>query len=99
MRPCDECFVVTLPASSAAPTTPPGSPWIWYRKPIQKKIHVFDSKSARRRENCRSRSSSRERIDAGESFEAIIPQAEAFIANMRTLFVLEDLGNFVKTAG
>lgn len=38
----------------------------------------------------------KERIDAGESFEAIIPQAEAFIANMRTLFVLEDLGNFVK---
>ncbi len=77
----------------------PGGDGYGAGNPPRKENLCFRLQKRGGRENCRSRSSSKERIDAGESFEAIIPQAEAFIANMRTLFVLEDLGNFVKTAG
>ena len=96
MRPCDECFVVTLSSKLSGSYNAARVAMDMVREAHpEKKIHVFDSKSAAAGE-LQIALFLKERIDAGESFEAIIPQAEAFIANMRTLFVLEDLGNFVK---
>lgn len=96
MRPCDECFVVTLSSKLSGSYNAARVAMDMVREAHpEKKIHVFDSKSAAAGE-LQIALFLKERIDAGESFESIIPQAEAFIANMRTLFVLEDLGNFVK---
>ena len=38
----------------------------------------------------------RDRIDGGHSFEDIVAEMTAFIARMKTRFVLEDLSNLVK---
>ena len=96
MRPCDECFVITLSSklSGSYNAARVAMDMVLETNP-EKKIHVFDSKSAAAGE-LQIALFLRERIDAGDSFEEIIPQAEAYIAGMRTLFVLEDLGNFVK---
>ena len=37
----------------------------------------------------------RDRIDGGHSFEDIVAEMTAFIARMKTRFVLEDLSNLV----
>ena len=96
MRPCDECFVITLSSKLGGSYTAARVALDMVLEPNpEKKIHVFDSKSAAAGE-LQIALFLRERIDAGDSFEEIIPQAEAYIAGMRTLFVLEDLGNFVK---
>ncbi|MEQ2521559.1 DegV family protein [Ruthenibacterium sp. CLA-JM-H11] len=61
----------------------------------EKKIHVFDSESASAGET-RIALLLRDMIDGGMGFEEIVEKATAFIANMKTHFVLEDLGNLVK---
>lgn len=61
----------------------------------EKKIHVFDSESASAGET-RIALLLRDMIDGGIGFEEIVEKATAFIANMKTHFVLEDLGNLVK---
>lgn len=96
MRPYDECFVITLSSklSGSYNAARVAADMVRESHP-EKKIHVFDSKSAASGE-LQIALFLKERIDAGESFEAIIPQAEAFISGIHTLFVLEDLGNFVK---
>ena len=97
MRTASECFVVTLSsklsgsynaARVAAELVREDSP--------EKKIHVFDSESASAGEVLLALFL-HERIEEGLAFDEIIPLADAFIAKMRTLFVLEDLGNFVKS--
>ena len=64
-------------------------------KAPEKKIHVFDSESASAGET-RIALLLRDMIDGGMGFEEIVEQATAFIANLKTHFVLEDLGNLVK---
>lgn len=60
-----------------------------------KKIHVFDSESASAGET-RIALLLRDLIDGGMGFEAVVEKVSAFIAGMKTHFVLEDLGNLVK---
>lgn len=64
-------------------------------KAPEKKIHVFDSESASAGET-RIALLLRDMIDGGMGFEEIVEKTTAFIANMKTHFVLEDLGNLVK---
>lgn len=64
-------------------------------KAPEKKIHVFDSESASAGET-RIALLLRDMIDGAMGFEEIVEKATAFIANMKTHFVLEDLGNLVK---
>ncbi|MEG0909991.1 MAG: DegV family protein [Ruthenibacterium sp.] len=59
------------------------------------KIHVFDSESASAGET-RVALLLRDMIDADLPFEEIVTRGTAFIATMRTRFVLEDLGNLIK---
>ena len=61
----------------------------------EKKIHVFDSESASAGET-RIALLLRDMIDGAMGFEEIVEKTTAFIANMKTHFVLEDLGNLVK---
>ena len=61
----------------------------------EKKIHVFDSESAAAGET-RVALLLHEMIKEGSPFEKIVERAESFIATMRTLFVVEDLSNFIK---
>lgn len=61
----------------------------------EKKIHIFDSESASAGE-LRLALYIKELIDAGESIETVVEKGTAFVAQMRTLFVLEDLGNLIK---
>lgn len=58
-------------------------------------IHVFDSESAAAGET-RIALFLRDLIDAGMDFDSIVEKTTAFIATMKTHFVLEDLSHLVK---
>ncbi|MDO5027358.1 MAG: DegV family protein [Tissierellia bacterium] len=60
-----------------------------------KKVHVFDSKSAVAGETLIA-IKIQEMIDEGKSFEEIVERVEKFIKEMETLFVLENLDNLIK---
>ena len=96
MSDADECFVVTLSdkLSGSYNAARVARSMVLESQP-DKKIYVFDSKSASAGE-LRLALFLRERIDAGDRFEEIVLKAEEFIEQQRTLFVLEDLGNLVK---
>lgn len=97
MRETEECFVVTLSSklSGSYNAARVAADMVMEDHP-EKKIHVFDSESASAGE-VQLALFLYDRIEEGLAFEEIIPLADAFIAKMRTLFVLEDLGNFVKS--
>ncbi len=59
------------------------------------KIHIFDSESASAGQT-RIALLLRDMIDARLSFDEIVEKASAFIASMKTHFVLEDLSHLVK---
>ena len=59
------------------------------------RIHVFDSESAAAGET-RITLFLRDLIDAGMDFDRIVEKTTAFIATMKTHFVLEDLSHLVK---
>lgn len=59
------------------------------------RIHVFDSESAAAGET-RIALFLRDLIDAGMDFDSIVEKNTAFIATMKTHFVLEDLSHLVK---
>ena len=61
----------------------------------QKQIHILDSESASAGE-LRLALYLKELIDAGEDFDTVVEKSTRFMESMRTLFVLEDLGNLVK---
>ena len=96
MRQYDACFVITLSSklSGSNNAARVARDMVMETHP-EKKICVLDSKSASAGE-VRLALFLHECIEAGEDFDGIVKKAEAFIANQRTLFVLEDLGNFVK---
>lgn len=97
MREADESMVVTLSSklSGSYNAACIGRDMVLEEFP-GKKIHVFDSESAAAGETQIALLIRRLEAD-GEGFEQIVEQVEAYIARMRTLFVLEDLGNFIKS--
>lgn len=96
MRESEACFVITISGklSGCYNAAMAGRGMVLEETP-DKPIHVFDSESAAAGETLLALHL-HEAILAGKSFEEIIPEADAFIAHMRTRFVLEDLGNLVK---
>ena len=97
MREAEECVVITLSAkrSGSYNAARVARDMVMEDFP-EKKIHIFDSKSAAAGElllalylkAC---------IDAGDDFETLVQKGEAHIRRTHTLFVLEDLSNFVKS--
>ncbi len=97
MRRAGECFVVTLSSKlSGSYNAARAAAQMVAEDCPEKKIHVFDSQSASAGEALLALFL-HDRIQEGLRFEEIIPLADAFIAKLHTLFVLEDLGNFVKS--
>lgn len=96
MRKYDESFVITLSASLSGSHNAAkiGADIIAEESP-EKRVHIFDSKSASAGE-LRIAIFIKELIDKGEAFDDIVEKTTEFIKTMRTLFVLEDLGNLIK---
>lgn len=96
MRRYEQCVVVTLSDKlSGSYNAARVAADIIREKAPEKRIHVFNSKSASAGELLLA-VKLREHIDAGMDFNALVKTGEHEIEAMRTLFVLEDLGNFVK---
>ncbi len=92
----DECFILTLSSKlSGSYNTACVAAQLIQEEYPEKKVHVFDSKTASAGE-VHIALFLFEKIDEGLSFEEIIPLVEEFISRQQTLFVLEDLGNFIK---
>lgn len=96
MRAYDEAFVITLSSnlSGSYAAARLAADMVMEEYP-EKKIYVFDSKSASAGEVALLLYLW-ERIESGLSFDEIIPQAEERILRTRTLFVLKDLTNLIK---
>ncbi|MDO5603046.1 MAG: DegV family protein [Oscillospiraceae bacterium] len=96
MREADACFVVTLSSklSGSYGAAMTGRELALEEYP-DKKICVVDSESASAGE-LRLVIALREWIDEGLVFEEIEARVTELVARMKTLFVLEDLGNLVK---
>lgn len=96
MREADHSMVVTLSAklSGSYQAACMARDMVLEESP-EKKIHIFDSESAAAGET-RIALLLHDMIQSGKSFEHIVERAEAFIRTMRTLFVVEDLSNFIK---
>lgn len=96
MEQSEACFVVTLSSklSGSYNAACVGRDMALERCP-GKKIHIFDSESATAGET-RIAFFLRDLIDGGMAYEEIIERTTAFIAGMKTHFVLEDLSHLVK---
>lgn len=96
MRGEGDCLVITLSSrlSGSYNAARVARDMLREKEPNQR-IHIFDSKSASAGELLLLLFL-QERIEAGDDFEEIVRKGEERITAMRTLFVLEDLGNFVK---
>jgi len=97
MREAEECVVITLSAklSGSYNAARVARDMVMEDFP-EKKIHIFDSKSAAAGELLLALYL-KARIDAGDDFETLVQKGEAHIRRTHTLFVLEDLSNFVKS--
>ncbi len=96
MSASDACFVVTLSSklSGSYNAACVGRDMALEAHP-EKKIHIFDSESASAGET-RIVMLLRDMIDGGMEYDEIVEKATAFIAGMKTHFVLEDLSHLVK---
>lgn len=96
MRGAEACVVVTLSRhlSGSYNSAVAARDMVLEEFP-EKKIAVFDSKSASAAE-LRIVLRLHELISQGETFETISEIMPPFIDNMRTMFVLEDLGTLIK---
>ncbi len=96
MKNADESFVITLSSklSGTYNAAIVAKNMIAEEFP-EKKVHVFDSKSASAGET-RIAMLVREAINAGKDFDTIVAQTEEFIKNMDTRFVLDDLSTLIK---
>lgn len=96
MRAAESCFVITISSklSGCYNAAMVARDMVLEETP-DKKIHVFDSESASAGET-RIALLLHEAIVAGKEFDTIVREITAFIAVMRTRFVLEDLSNLVK---
>ena len=96
MRGYDECMVVTLSSKlSGSYNSAVVARDLVLEEYPHKKIHVFDSESASSGQ-IQVALMIRDLEKAGCSFEEITEKVTAYLASMHTLFVLEDLGNFIK---
>ncbi len=96
MEAADESFVITLSSKlSGSYNSAVVARELVLEKHPDKKIHVFDSKSAAAGET-RIALLLHEMINAGKAFDEIVKEAEQFIAGMCTRFVLDDLGTLIK---
>lgn len=96
MRRYDQCIVITLSDKlSGSYNAARVAADIVREKSPEKRIHVFNSKSASAGELLLA-VKLKEHIDAGMDFDSLVETGEREIKAMHTLFVLEDLGNFVK---
>ena len=97
MRPCDECFVVTLSSKlSGSYNAARNARDLVLEDEPGKRIHILDSASASAGET-RLALFAQACLDAGNDFDTAVRRAESFAAGMRTLFVLEDLSALVKS--
>lgn len=97
MKDADESMVVTLSSrlSGSYQAACTARDMVLEECP-DKKIHVFDSESAAAGET-RIALLLHDMIKDGSPFDKIVERAEDFIRTMRTLFVIEDLSNFIKS--
>ena len=97
MRPCDECFVVTLSSKlSGSYNAARNARDLVLEDEPGKRIHILDSASASAGET-RLALFAQACLDAGNDFDTAVRRVESFAAGMRTLFVLEDLSALVKS--
>lgn len=96
MRQADEAVVVTLSHHlSGSYNAAMAARQMVLEESPEKKIMVFDSKSASAGET-RIVLELSQRIAGGQSFAQLVKEMPAFIDGMRTFFVLEDLGTLIK---
>ncbi len=92
----DECFVITLASflSGSYNSAVAARDMVLEEFP-SKKIHIFDSLNASAGELLLALYI-HELDEAGCSFDEIREKGEAYLQNIATIFVLEDLGNLIK---
>jgi DegV family protein with EDD domain len=96
MRQHDQCFVVTISSKlSGSYNTACIAAEMVMNEFENKKIYVFDSKSASAGE-LHLALFLHEKISEGLPFEEIVELGEEFIKSMRTIFIVEDLGNLIR---
>ncbi len=96
MRQCDECIVVTLSSKlSGSYNAARLARQIVLEESPEKRIYVADSKSAAVAETLIALHAHNE-IERGADYPAAVQSVTEYIAQMHTLFVLEDLSNLVK---
>lgn len=96
MSQTQESFVVTLSSKlSGSFNAASAARKLVLDEHPEKKIHVFDSESASAGETLLILFL-HDKLQEGLSFEEIVSLAEEYVAQMHTLFVLEDLGNLIK---
>lgn len=96
MRRYDKCVVITLSSrlSGSYNSAIVAKDMVLEEFP-NKRIHIFDSESACSGETWLALLA-HDIIVSGRSFDELVEQVERKIANMRTLFVLEDLSTLMK---
>lgn len=96
MRQCEACFVITLSSKlSGSHNAACVARDMVLEETPEKKIHIVDSLAAVVAET-QIAYFLHQKINAGLSFEEIIPLVEDFKHQQRTYFILEDLGNLFK---
>lgn len=96
MRAGEESFVITISGKlSGSYNAAMAARGMVLEETPEKRIHVFDSESAAAGETLLALFL-HDAVAAGKSFDEIVAEGTAFVARMRTRFVLEDLGNLVK---
>ena len=96
MRAAESCFVITISSKlSGCHNAAVVARDMVLEETPDKQIYIFDSQSATCGET-RIAMFLRECISEGMEFDAIVEKVNAFIAIMRTRFVLDDLSNLVK---
>lgn len=96
MRLYEECFVVTISSKLSGSYNSARVAAEMVREEFpEKKIHVFDSKSASAGE-LHLALFLHEKIEQGLPFDQIVEMGDDFISTLRTMFVLEDLGNLIR---
>ena len=96
MRGADACFVITLSAKlSGSYNAAALARTMALEEAPEKRIHIFDSESASAGEVLLLRYL-QSLLAQGVDYETIIERMDRRIAQMHTLFVLEDLGNLIK---
>lgn len=91
-----EAFVVTISSKLSGTFSNARVAAAEIMETTQQRIHVFDSKSASGGETALAMKV-QEWVDNNLPFEEIVEKGEAFIAHLKTYFVLEDLGTMVKS--